>query len=85
MCCNDHEQTPNIKGTFDGNSSYGINIESCKLLIKLNIKKKETTYPTNIQILMNQHNIMILCFNEEKNRYIFKHVIFCSFVGQREG
>ena len=40
MCCNVHEQTPNIKGTVDGNSSQSINILSCKLLTKYDITQK---------------------------------------------
>ena len=41
MCCNVHEQTPNIKGTVDGNSSQSINILSCKLLTKYDITQKQ--------------------------------------------
>ena len=40
MCCNVHEQTTNIKGTVDGNSSQSINILSCKLLTKYDITQK---------------------------------------------
>ena len=76
MCCNVHEQTPNIKGTVDGNSSQSINILSCKLLTKYDITQKNIEIRKKgsriIQIVMKQCSNMLLCFNVENNRNIFE-------------
>ena len=53
MCCNVHEQTPNIKGTVDGNSSQSINILSCKLLTKYDITQK------NIEIRKKREAVLL--------------------------